>query len=50
MNTYEEELRTKWNGINCHDGGSIQLAVEHPSNRGFMSIQDDSGRGKTAGQ
>ena len=30
MNTYEEELRTKWNGINCHDGGSIQLAVEHP--------------------
>lgn len=30
MNTYEEELRTKWNGINYHDGGSIQLAVEHP--------------------
>lgn len=30
MNTYEEELRRKWDGINYHDGGSLQLAVEHP--------------------
>lgn len=30
MNTYEVELRKKWDGINYHDGGSLQLAVEHP--------------------
>ena len=30
MNTYEEELRKKWDGINYHDGGSLQLTVDHP--------------------
>jgi len=30
MNTYEEELRKKWDGINYQEGGSLQLAVEHP--------------------
>lgn len=30
MNVCEEELRKKWNSINFHDGGSLQLAVEHP--------------------
>lgn len=30
MNTYEEELRKKWGSINYHDGGSLQLAVDHP--------------------
>lgn len=30
MNTYEEELRRKWKGINYYDGGSLQLAIEHP--------------------
>lgn len=32
MNTYEEELRKKWDSINYHDGGSLQLAVAHPLN------------------
>lgn len=30
MNTYEEELRKKWDDINYHEGGSLQLAVDHP--------------------
>lgn len=30
MNTFEEELRTKWNGISFHEGGSLQLAIDHP--------------------
>ena len=29
MNTYEDELKKKWNGINYHDGGALQLAVDH---------------------
>lgn len=30
MNTYEEELKTKWNSINYQEGGALQLAVQHP--------------------
>ena len=30
MNTYEEELKTKWNDINYQEGGSLRLAVKHP--------------------
>lgn len=30
MNNYENELREKWNAINYHFGGSLQLAIEHP--------------------
>ena len=30
MNLYEDELRNKWNSIDYHDGGSKQLAIEHP--------------------
>lgn len=29
MNAYESELRHKWNSIDYHDGGSLQLAVPH---------------------
>lgn len=30
MDTYEAELREKWNRITYHDGGSLQLAITHP--------------------
>ena len=30
MNTYEAELRQKWNRIDFYDGGSLQLSVNHP--------------------
>ncbi len=29
MNAYESELRKKWNSIDFHNGGSLQLAVPH---------------------
>ena len=30
MNTYEAELRSKWNSIDYHTGGALKLSVEHP--------------------
>lgn len=30
MTDYEQELRNKWNNISYHDGGSLQLAINHP--------------------
>ena len=30
MKAFEGELRKKWESINYHDGGSLQLAIEHP--------------------
>lgn len=30
MKTYEDELRNKWDGINYHNGGALQINVEHP--------------------
>lgn len=29
MNAYETELRQKWNSIDYHNGGSLQLAIPH---------------------
>lgn len=29
MNAYESELRQKWNSIDYHNGGSMQLAIPH---------------------
>lgn len=29
MNAYEAELRQKWNSIDYHNGGSLQLAISH---------------------
>ena len=30
MNNYEQELRDKWNNINFHQGGTLELGVKHP--------------------
>lgn len=30
MDAYENELKSKWNSINYHTGGSLQLSVKHP--------------------
>lgn len=30
MNSYEKELKRKWDSIDYYDGGSLQLAVKHP--------------------
>ena len=30
MDAYENELKNKWNSINYHTGGSLQLSVRHP--------------------
>lgn len=30
MDAYENELKNKWNSINYHTGGSLQLSVKHP--------------------
>lgn len=30
MKTYETELKDKWSKIDYHEGGSLQLAIEHP--------------------
>ncbi|MGL5958121.1 MAG: PD-(D/E)XK motif protein, partial [Phocaeicola sp.] len=30
MDAYKNELKSKWNSINYHTGGSLQLSVKHP--------------------